>query len=339
MKIAFLVGYSPALSETFILNQITGLLDRGHKVDIFAATSRGEALLQPEVLEYDLLSKTHYRYNLKVFFPTLFRLSPGDFKKLLQTLNFFKYTSNSFRLRLFLDALHILKDGCYDIVHTHFATKSIIGAQLKEIGIMKGKLVSTFYGYDITGFIEKNGKEVYVLLFREADLIIVIVEKWKKKLIDLGCTPEKIITHRIGVAPEKFRNIGKQNDSSIRILSIGRFVEKKGFGEGIRAFAKVNRKNQNIVYEIIGEGPLKNKLKKLTKELGVEEKIHFLGPRNQNEVIEIIKKTDIFLAPSITARNGDQEGTPVVLMEAMAGGLPVVSTYHGGIPELVKDWE
>ncbi len=337
MKIAFLVGNFPSLTETFILNQITGLLDRGQHVDIFATSGKYKDIVQSEVLKYNLLLKTHYRYNLKGTFRSGFDISVRNFRKLLRTLNFLKYGSNASRFRLFFDSLHLLGNGPYDIVHSHFATKNILGPQLKNAGIIKGKLVSTFYGYDITGFIKKNGKDIYDILFKEADLITVIVKHWKKKLIDLGCDPEKITTQRIGIKAEKFKVRNTQNGSASRILSIARFVEKKGIEYGLRAFAKVNRKNPGVTYKIVGEGPLKNKLKLLVDRLGIKEKVNFLGPRNQNEIIEIIKKSDIFLAPSVTARNGDQEGTPVVLMEAMASGIPVVSTLHGGIPELVQN--
>lgn len=337
MKIAFLLGSFPSLTETFILNQITGLLDRGQHVDIFATSSKDKNIVQSEVLKYNLLLKTHYRYNLKGAFGSGFDISVRKFRKPFRTLNFLKYGSNACQLRLFFDSLHLLENGPYDIVHSHFATKNILGPQLKNAGIIKGKLVSTFYGYDITGFIKKNGKNIYNILFKEADLITVIVKRWKKKLIDLGCDPEKIIIHRIGINPEKFKVRNSENGPVSRILSIARFVEKKGIEYGIRAFAKVNRKNPGVTYEIVGEGPLKNKLKLLVDRLEIKEKVNFLSPRNQNEIIKIIKKSDIFLAPSVTARNGDQEGTPVVLMEAMASGLPVVSTFHGGIPELVQD--
>ncbi len=337
MKIAFLVGSFPSLTETFILNQITGLLDRGHNVDIFATVSKDEKAVQSEILKYNLLLKTHYRYNLKGAFQAGLDISARKFGKLCRTLNFLKYGSNASQLRLLFDSLHLLGNGPYDIVHSHFATKNILGPQLKNAGIIKGKLVSTFYGYDITGFIKKNGKNIYNILFKEADLITVIVKQWKKKLIDLGCDPEKIIIHRIGIDLKKFKMRNSENGPVSRILSIARFVEKKGIEYGIRAFAKVNRKNPSTTYKIVGEGRLGKKLKLLVDNLGIKEKINFLGPRNQNEIIEIIKKSDIFLAPSVTARNGDQEGTPVVLMEAMACGLPVVSTFHGGIPELVRD--
>jgi colanic acid/amylovoran biosynthesis glycosyltransferase len=337
MKIAFLVGNFPSLTETFILNQITGLLDRGQHVDIFATSGKYKDIVQSEVLKYNLLLKTHYRYNLKRIFRSGFDISVRNFRKPLRTLNFLKYGSNASCFRLFFDSLHLLKNGPYDIVHSHFATKNILGPQLKNAGIINGKLISTFYGYDITGFIKKNGKDIYDILFKEADLITVIVKQWKKKLVDLGCDPEKIITQRIGIKAENFHMRNTGNDSVSRILSIARFVEKKGIEYGLRAFAKVNRKNPGVTYEIVGEGPLKKKLKLLVDRLGIKEKVNFLGRRNRNEIIEIIKKSDIFLAPSVTAGNGDQEGTPVVLMEAMASGLPIVSTLHGGISELIKD--
>jgi colanic acid/amylovoran biosynthesis glycosyltransferase len=337
MKIAFLIGYFPALSETFILNQIIGLLNRGHTVDIFAVTNKWESTTHSEILKYNLLSKTHYRYNIRDIFYTLMKPSIGKYKKLIKTLNFLKYGQNAYRLRLFLDSLHIIKNGPYDIVHSHFATKNIIGAQLKDTGTLKGGLISSFYGYDITGFIEKNGKDIYNILFNNASRIIIIVNQWKKKLIDLGCSSEKIIVNRIGVDPAKFKNDGGKIKPFIQILSIGRLVEKKGLEYGIRAFAKINKKNPNVIYKILGEGPLKRNLTILTEKLGLKEKVFFLGSKDQDEIIKIIKKSDILLAPSITAKNGDQEGTPVALMEAMAGGLPALSTYHGGIPELVKD--
>lgn len=180
MRIAFLVGNFPALTETFILNQITGLLDRGQHVDVFAVTGSGQSIVQSEVFKYDLLSETHYRYNLKRAFQSLFNFSEGKYRKLCRTLNFLKYGSNSYRLRLFFDALHLIKNGPYDIIHSHFATKNILGPQLKDAGILTGKLVGTFYGYDITGFIEKNGKNVYDILFKEATLSRLLLKNGRK---------------------------------------------------------------------------------------------------------------------------------------------------------------
>ena len=158
-------------------------------------------------------------------------------------------------------------------------------------------------------------------------------------MIALGCKEKKIIIHRMGIDTSKFRYfpcklIGNEN---IRILTVARLVEKKGVQYGIQAFAKVLKKYSNIEYKIVGDGPLKEDLESMIKRLGIGEKVKLLGRMAQEEVIEIMKDATILLAHSVTGDNGDQEGIPVVLMEALALGLPVISTYHSGIPELVKD--
>jgi colanic acid/amylovoran biosynthesis glycosyltransferase len=127
------------------------------------------------------------------------------------------------------------------------------------------------------------------------------------------------------------------HDGKIRIVTIARLVEKKGVEYAIRAVAKLGKANENIEYNILGDGPLSGNLQQLIQELGVASKVKLLGWKQQHEVVEILNNSHIMLAPSVTSKNGDQEGIPVVLMEAMAMGIPVVSTLHSGIPELVQD--
>jgi colanic acid/amylovoran biosynthesis glycosyltransferase len=93
----------------------------------------------------------------------------------------------------------------------------------------------------------------------------------------------------------------------------------------------------NFIYNIVGEGPLKDDLQALIIELNAQGYVNLLGSKTQPEVLSLLEKSHILLAPSITAKNGDQEGIPVTLMEAMAMGMPVLSTKHSGIPELVQD--
>lgn len=106
---------------------------------------------------------------------------------------------------------------------------------------------------------------------------------------------------------------------------------------GIRAVAKLASVNQNIEYNVVGDGPLREDLQRLIQELNAGDVVKLLGWKQQQEIVEILNDADILLAPSVTSKDGDQEGTPVVLMEAMAMGLPVVSTKHSGIPELVEN--
>jgi colanic acid/amylovoran biosynthesis glycosyltransferase len=232
-----------------------------------------------------------------------------------------------------------LDKGPYDIVHCHFGPIGKIGLYLRGIGALDGKLIVTFHGYDLTLHVKSHGNKVYKELFTEADLIMPISERWKNELIRMGCEEKKIIVHRMGINTVKFRRSSRNihKNRNIKILSVARFVEKKGLKYGIEAVAKVAMKYNNVKYNIIGGGELRDELERLISDLSIEEHIKLIGWKSQNEIKVLMSETDIFLAPSVTSRNGDQEGIPVVLMEAMASGIPVISTYHSGIPELIED--
>ena len=114
-------------------------------------------------------------------------------------------------------------------------------------------------------------------------------------------------------------------------------VEKKGLEYSIKAVARVAQKFSNIEYNIVGDGALRVKLEKLIMELGVGNKVNLLGWKTQDELRELFKEAHIFILSSITASDGDMEGQGLVLQEAQAVGLPVLSTHHNGIPEGVLD--
>jgi glycosyltransferase involved in cell wall biosynthesis len=191
----------------------------------------------------------------------------------------------------------------------------------------------------MSAYLGIKGKDVYSPLFEKGDLFLPISEKWKRKLIELGCDKNKISVHHMGVDCQKInmsiRKFVKNNQ--LRILTIARLVEKKGVEYGIRAVTELNAKYDNIEYNIIGDGPLRNRCAQLIQESNMENKIHLLGRLDQKQVYQLIEKSHILLCPSVTSTDGDQEGIPVALMEAMAAGLPVISTRHSGIPELVQD--
>ncbi|MGV2831203.1 glycosyltransferase [Myxosarcina sp. GI1(2024)] len=151
-------------------------------------------------------------------------------------------------------------------------------------------------------------------------------------------TKKKIIVHHMGINCDDFAFIPREPtaDSSTKLVSVCRLVEKKGIEYAIRAVAKLARSRRNIEYNIVGDGELKPKLQELITELNIGDRIKLLGWKQKTEVIDLLNNSDLLLAPSVTARNGDREGIPVALMEAMAMGLPVISTLHSGIPELVE---
>lgn len=166
-------------------------------------------------------------------------------------------------------------------------------------------------------------------------------EREKQNLIELGCSPQKIVVHRMGVDLDRFIFAPRQprNDGKVHLLTVARLVEKKGVAYAIKAVANVLERYPHIAYKIAGDGASKSELENLVDTLGIGDKVELLGWKRQEEIVELIKEADILLAPSVTSEDGDQEGIPVVLMEALAQGLPVLSTYHSGIPELVQDGE
>ena len=184
MRVAFVVGRFPLISETFILNEITGLLERGHAVSVYSLYGRPEDAVKvhADVERYDLLS--HTRYVPKV--PrSRFRRVAGGVRLLiangykdplvsLRSLNVMKFGRQSASLRLLYRSLPLLGCGAYDIVHCQFGTLGNAGLTLKDIGALRGRWVTSFRGYDISQHISRHGNHVYDELFRTGDLFLCL---------------------------------------------------------------------------------------------------------------------------------------------------------------------
>jgi len=346
MKIAFIVSGFPKLSETFILNQITGLLDLGHEVDIFAQFNSKEGKVHQDVETYHLMERVHYfnmpssrlKRVLKAIYLLVVNLRKAPVA-ILRSLNIFRYGKEALSLRLFYALLaFIRRRTTYDVIHCHFGPNGIIGVFLKESG-MKGKIITSFHGYDFSAYISQNGEGVYKDLFKKGDLFMANSEHTKNRLISLGCDERKIVKLPMGLDSDQFRFRPRKLElgQKIKILTVARLVEKKGIEYSIKAVANVMQKHQNIEYKIAGDGPLRKDLERLILDLGVKDKVHLLGWLERNEVIRVMDESHIFILSSVTAKNGDQEGQGVVLQEVQAMGLPVLATLHNGIPEGVVD--
>jgi len=346
MRIAFLVHTFPSLSQTFILSQITGLIALGHDVDIYADRPDVVSLAHPDVKAHGIQDRAHYPNIPENYFSRVlkgFHLLLANGSKaprvLLRSCNILRYRKEAVSLRLLYGAVSHLNRRQYDIIHCHFGPNGLKGMMLREIGAIQGKLVTTFYGYDVSSYPKKNGHNCYDRLFQKGDLFITISETMRSRLIELGCNEKELVKHPLGIDPYRFSRITSQprHDGRVRIVTIGRLVPKKGIEYGVRAVAMLLRTNPRIDYTIVGDGPLRERIQRIIADLGADHAIKLVGWKQWPEVVDILNCSDILLAPSFTSDEGDQEGTPVVLMEALAMGIPVVSTWHSGIPEVVEN--
>ncbi|WP_299486455.1 glycosyltransferase [Acaryochloris sp. IP29b_bin.137] len=346
MKIAYLVGDFPSLSETFILNQITGLIDRGCQIDIYGHKPTPTAKIHACVLNYRLLEHTYYyealphNYVLRLLKALLLYLKHSFTAPLLllKSLNVQQFGRQALSLRLFYAAISCLDHkATYDVIHCHFGHNGLLGMNLRTIGALQGKIITTFHARDITQKLSELGEHAYDQLFLESQLILPISQHWQAKLYQLGCSAHKIQVHHMGIDCQKFTFIPRQynQEGTVNIISVARLVEKKGIEYGIRSIQCLKRLGYQVHYLVIGDGDLYDDLRQLIIDLNLDEEISLLGWKSQDELLEMMNSAHIFFAPSVTSAQGDQEGIPVALMEAMAMGLPVVSTQHSGIPELV----
>ncbi|MBD0336289.1 MAG: glycosyltransferase [Cyanobacteria bacterium Co-bin13] len=346
MKIAFIVGQFPVLSETFILNQITGLLERGHEVDIYADQPGDAKKVHPDVEKYALLERTYYLPQVPE--NLLLRAIQGlglvltgllkDPLGVLRSLNVFRYGKQALSLWLLYSFIPNF-DRQYDIIHCQFGTLAFRGMAFQQMNAPQAKLITIFRGFDISQFVQQKGRQVYETLFRTGDFFLVNCEFFARRVIELGCDPKRIRVHLSGLDCSKFQFQPRYApaDGPIHIVTTGRLVEKKGIEYSIRAVAQLAATHPQITYTILGDGPLMAPFQQLIEALNIGHIVHLAGWKTEAEIIEQLNQAHIFVAPSVTASAGDQDAPINVLKEAMALGLPVVSTDHGGIPELVED--
>jgi len=345
MKIAFIVGTFPALSETFVLNQITGMLDRGHDVDIYARRKVEFQKMHSDVNSYKLLERTYYLRDLKIPRNKFIRVIKAigiifigfkrNFGITIRTLNLFKYGKKALSFKLIYEIFPFLGNGPYDIIQCHYGLNGNLGACLKQLGL-KGMLVTMFHGCDIRLGLEKGG-DIYNQLFETGDCFLAISDYNYQNLIRFGADPEKIVSHPVGINIEKFpfrrQTVSVKNLNPLIIITVARLVKEKGIWYGISAIKRLLKEfpELHLEYHIAGGGELERQLRKQTEELDLVKTVKFLGPLKQEEVIRRMQNAHLFLLPSIA------ESLPIVLMEAQAVGLPIVATKVGSVDQAVID--
>ena len=235
------------------------------------------------------------------------------------------------------------------VIHAHFGVGGYEFLHLKKMAPVP--MITTFYGYDLSSLPKQNPEWIkrYRRLFDVGELFLVEGSHMMDILAALGCPKEKIVVQHLGVDLEKIKFIprGIGNNGKVRVLIAGTFTEKKGIPYAIEAFGRVRRSNPNLKLEltIIGNstGLLESKREKqkiidMVNKYDLNECTRLLGYLPHSSFLMEAEQHHIFLSPSVHAVNGDIEGgVPVSIIEMSASGMPILSTTHCDIPEVVVD--
>jgi len=239
-------------------------------------------------------------------------------------------------LRAFLGVLNRIDA---QLLHIYFGQIAV--HLLPLICAWKNPSIVSFHGADVTVDMNKPAyRQATQQMLEAVKLVLVRSESLRRAVADLGCDPEKIKIQRTGIPLEEFPFRERSFVAAAtewRFVQAGRLIEKKGLPVTLRAFAAFLGKYPKATLTIAGEGPMLGEFQTLAHELKIAGNVSFKGFISQEELRDIYYQSHIFLHPSQTGRDGNQEGIPNSMLEAMASGLPVFATQHGGIPEVIEN--
>src|SRR6188472_2625828 len=236
------------------------------------------------------------------------------------------------------ELLSVLSETGARLLHIYFGHIAV--HLLPLIRAWKNPSIVSFHGADVMVDMNKPAyRELTLQMLNAVTLVLVRSQSLRRAVVDLGCDPNKIEIHRTGIPLEEFsfRERALPKNGEWQFVQAGRLIEKKGLPVTLRAFSTFLKQHPNAMLTIAGEGPLLSELQKCAGELGVADRVSFTGFVSQEQLREIYYRSHIFVHPSQTGRDGNQEGIPNSMLEAMATGLPVFASEHGGIPEAIEN--
>lgn len=236
------------------------------------------------------------------------------------------------------DLVDLLKRDKPALVHVYYGHKAVHFHDM--IRAWGGPFVVSFHGVDVSKFLgESDYAQRLKQVFAEAKLVMARSQSLLDRLVELGCPKEKLRMNRTPIPLEHLTASVRRPpaDGQWRLVQACRLIQKKGILTTLKALAIVKEKYPQVRYVLCGEGPLKPKIEESIKKRGLEDNVELLGWLDQQQLLEQYRIAQMFLHPSEKTKEEDQEGIPNSMLEAMATGLPVVATLHGGIPEAVKN--
>jgi glycosyltransferase involved in cell wall biosynthesis len=344
MKIAYAVSQFPKLSETFILRELVELGARGHDLVVLSIKRDNEPLAHSEAAA--LRARTFYPEMAPALRAALVAaaLRPAALARVVGRL-VLAHAGHPAMLAKSLALLPMallfgrrLRAAGVRHLHAHWASYPATLAWI--IHRMTG------IPYSVTG----HAHDLYLpnpmlaAKLRESAFFATISE-FNRALLIQTCGPSalrKVRLVRCGLPLEEFPwSPPRKRAPGLppTIVSVGRLVDYKGFDVLVRACARLRDAGLPVMCVLVGEGPERRSLQRLAGSLGLEALVRFEGARRQPEVRALLREADLFVLACVRGRDGQQDGIPIVLMEAMALGVPVASTRLSGIPELVVDRE
>ncbi|MDV6253341.1 glycosyltransferase [Vibrio sp. EA2] len=331
-------GY-PKLSQTFVDKQINALVENGCDVTVLTdKQSNSPSIVNSDLDIIDFSPKANSNLARVFVYFFLFVLASLKGKG---NLAFSVSKDDKLAFSQKLSIVYALAKGIklsYDVILVHFGNFGYYISTLKSCGVLRGKVAIIFHGYEISRKkVLSDNVDAYRACFDSCDMFLPVSKLWKEKLIKMGCPSRKVYVSRMGIDLDDFVYKTANSDSEVfKLIQVGRLTKKKGILDTINAIALLP-KDSNIHLDVVGSGELENEALELVRKLGLFNKIKFHGPLPNTMVKKLLFQSNAYILPSKVADDGDMEGVPVALMEAMAVGLPVISTYHSGIPELIDD--
>ena len=234
------------------------------------------------------------------------------------------------------DLVELLKRDKPDLAHVYYGHKAV--HFLEMLRAWGGPWVVSFHGVDVSKFLDEDGyAEKLRSVFAEAKLVMGRSQSLLDRLEELGCPKEKLRMNRTPIPLAHLSAVVREAppDGQWRLVQACRLIQKKGILTTLKALAIVKRTHPAVRYVLCGDGPLLHKIEETAQQLGVRENVELAGWLDQAGVQREYQRGQIFLHASEKTSAEDQEGIPNSMLEAMATGLPVVATLHGGIPEAV----
>lgn len=334
VHVLYYLGSFPKLSESFVLNELYELERNGHDVSVFALRGGDEEITHEEYEALDAsvsyAEKPGYRDVFDLLSPKL--LSPRVLRHGFFQTSPQRHAASLHWAKQCIEFVESL-DRDVDHVHTHFLTVTQFPA----------RYVASYFGVPLTmtahAFDLYDSPRMSHLrhIADHADQLVTISEYNRDYLRREVTSQTPIEVIRAGIRPEKFSPTGATNDS--RVLTVGRFVEKKGITDAVRAMASVVDRIPDVEYHVVGDGPRRPEIESAVERAGIEHAVDLLGTVDDDRLVREFNEAACFLLPCVVAESGDRDGIPVVLMEAMAMETPPVSTTVSGIPELIEDGE